>query len=58
MNIIVIDESGRKLQQLSTSLVTGSNSIKFIPKVDNLKGMLFVQFSTTNFQQTKTLILQ
>ncbi len=58
MNIAVIDESGRKLQLLSTNLISGNNLIKFVPKSNNTRGMLFIQFSTTNFQQTKSLILQ
>ncbi|MFY7963504.1 MAG: choice-of-anchor V domain-containing protein [Chitinophagaceae bacterium] len=58
MDIIMMDETGRALQVMSTNLMNGNNTIKILPKVDNLKGMLFVKFSTTNFQQTKALILQ
>jgi hypothetical protein len=58
LNVDVMDETGRKLQQLSAIINAGKNPIYFTPKVDNLKGLLFVRFSTTNFQQTKTLILQ
>lgn len=58
MDIIIMDESGRMLQQLSANLSSGLNRISFIPKVNDLKGMLFVKFVSTNFQQTKSLILQ
>ena len=58
LDIVIMDATGRMLQLLKTNLITGSNTIKFVPKVDNLKGMLFVKFVTPNFQQTKTLILQ
>ncbi len=58
INIVVMDESGRSLQLLKTNLNIGNNKITFTPRVNDLKGMLFIKFVTTNFQQTKTLILQ
>lgn len=58
MDVIIMDESGRVLQQLSANLISGFNRISFVPKVNDLKGMLFVKFVSTNFQQTKSLILQ
>ena len=58
LDIVIMDATGRMLQLLKTNLITGNNTVKFVPKVDNLKGMLFVKFVTPNFQQTKTLILQ
>ncbi len=58
MDLSIFDETGRSLQNIKLSLVTGNNKIYFTPRVNNLKGMLFVKFSTNNFQQTKSLILQ
>ena len=58
MDVIIMDESGRLLQHLSANLITGMNRIAFTPKVNDLKGMLFVKFESNNFQQTKNLILQ
>ncbi len=58
MDVIIMDESGRVLQQLSTNLISGFNRVSFVPKVNDLKGMLFVKFVSPNFQQTKSLILQ
>lgn len=58
LDMIVMDETGRLLQYLKANLTTGSNTLKFVPQVNNMKGMLFIKFVTTNFQQTKALILQ
>ena len=58
MDVIIMDESGRMLQQLSANLISGFNRISFVPKVNDLKRMLFVKFVSTNFQQTKSLILK
>lgn len=58
LDMVIMDATGRALQYLNTNLSAGSNTIKFVPRVNNMKGMLFVKFVTNNFQQTKTLILQ
>ena len=58
INIIVMDASGRSLQMLKSNLSIGNNRITFTPRVNDLKGMLFVKFVSDNFQQTKSLILQ
>ncbi len=58
IDMVVMDETGRSLQILKSDLLIGNNKITFVPRVNNLKGMLFVKFVTENFQQTKTLILQ
>ena len=53
-----MDATGRRLQVLKSDLSIGNNKITFVPRVKDLKGMLFIKFVTTSFQQTKTLILQ
>ena len=58
LSVDVMDEAGRKIQQLYATIGVGKSSVYFTPKVDNFKGLLFVRFSTTNFQQTTTLVLQ
>lgn len=58
IDITILDELGRNLQQFSNSLVQGNNSIKFTPNFQNSKNVIFVKFSSKDFQQTKTLILQ
>lgn len=57
ISLIVLDVSGKALQQLNFNLNVGNNKINFTPKVI-AKGMIFLKFVTDNFQQTKTLILQ
>lgn len=58
INIVIMDATGRSLQNLKSDLSIGNNRINIVPRVNNLKGMLFVKFVTENFQQTKTLIQQ
>lgn len=58
INIVIMDASGRSLHILKSDLSIGNNRINIVPRVNNLKGMLFIKFVTENFQQTKTLILQ
>lgn len=58
INVVVMDETGRSLHILKSELSIGNNKITFVPRVNNMKGMLFVKFVSDNFQQTKTLILQ
>lgn len=58
LEFVVLSESGRILQSFSTNLTTGFNQFSFLPVSNNMKGMLFVRFASTNFQQTKSLILQ
>ena len=58
IEMVVMDATGRRLQVLKSDLSIGNNKITFVPRVNDLKGMLFIKFVTTSFQQTKTLILQ
>lgn len=58
LEFVVLSESGQILQSFSTNLTAGFNQFSFLPIANNMKGMLFVRFTSTNFQQTKSLVLQ
>ncbi len=58
IDITILDELGRNLQQFSNNLVQGYNSVKLTPNFQNAKNVIFIKFSLKDFQQTKTLILQ